>query len=149
MADPGENVQWFRQHTKDLMFGNEDAFDRLAQPDTAIGRIFSKTFSEFQPYFSRVNSLQDQDFDRIHHHHQLPSSIPASQDSLMNRRGGVGNNDLGYGMGAPLHMPDPNPSLLSSLLADLDNNRGVEYFLAASQSSQGAGNLFSRMVDTS
>jgi hypothetical protein len=118
MVDPAENALWFRQHTKDLMVGHDDPFERMAQPDTAIGRLFSKTFSEFQPYFSRANSFQDHDFDRLHHQHPQNSSIPASQDSLMNKRLG---NELGLfhmesknGLGNSLQQGEPNPSLLGS-----------------------------------
>jgi hypothetical protein len=116
LVDPAENALWFRQHTKDLMIGHDDPFERMAQPDTAIGRLFSKTFSEFQPYFSRANSFQDHDFERFHQ--QQNSSMPASQDSLMNRRftneNGLLPIDSKNGLGNGFQLVDTNPSLLGS-----------------------------------
>lgn len=107
---------WFRQHTKEFMIGHDDPLERIAQPDTAIGRLFSKTFSEFQPYFSRVNSLQDHDFDK----HPIGSSMPASQDSMMNRRVGATDHGLFYaesrnGIGSGLHILEASQNAPSRL----------------------------------
>ena len=91
LADIGSEHQWFRQRTKDL-FGDleENNFEKIVRnQDSYLGKIFSKTFSDFQPFcnlsgnaVSRGNSLQDDDFQRII---AGDTSMPNSQGSFEKR----------------------------------------------------------------
>lgn len=91
LADIGSEHQWFRQRTRDL-FGDTDEqnFEKIVNnPDSYLGKIFSKTFSDFQPFcnltgneVSRGNSLQEDDFQKIM---AGDCTIPNSQGSFEKR----------------------------------------------------------------
>lgn len=55
ISDVGDTAYWFRQHTKELKMENEEMdIENIAKnKDSLLGKIMSKTFSEFQPLLCR------------------------------------------------------------------------------------------------
>lgn len=53
VADVEQDQLWFRQFTREVNAPDGDDFERMVRDNNSyIGKIFSKTFSEFQPRLS-------------------------------------------------------------------------------------------------
>lgn len=57
--EPGDTTDWFNKHTKELE--NVDTpFEKVPKnPDSLFGKMFSKTFSDYQP-FGKVSDYDSQ-----------------------------------------------------------------------------------------